>query len=488
MKVLLINPPFKPEYGKFSREQRSPAITKSGTFYYPMWLAYSTAVLEKYGYDCKLIDAPAERLNYEECLLRIGDFVPELIVVDTSTPSIYNDVSISANLKRKFGSFMILVGPHPSALYKETLEINKDIDAVAMREYDFIIKNLADLINAKGVNPSKDDLLKIRGIAFRKGEEIFVNEKADLTENLDEIPFVSSIYKKHLNYKNYFYAHSKYPIVTIISGRGCPYQCVYCVYPQVFNTRKVRYRNVKNVVDEMEYIINNFPDVKEIMFEDDTLTLDKNRCIEFAEEIIKRGIKIKWSANSRADVDLETMKILKKAGARLFCVGIESGVQEVLDSMKKNLKVEQVRQFFRDSKKAGIKIHGCFLVGNPKETRETLEKTLSFALELEPDTAQFFPIMAYPGTEIYEWASHKGYLKTTNYSKWLDDCGMHNSVISRPDLTDRELVNFCDRARKKFYLRPSYLIRKFFQGLFDSYEMKRLLKGGINLLKSYLGR
>jgi radical SAM superfamily enzyme YgiQ (UPF0313 family) len=224
------------------------------------------------------------------------------------------------------------------------------------------------------------------------------------------------------------------------------------------------------------------------MFEDDTLTVNKKRCFEFAEEILRRGLKFEWSANSRADVDLETMKILKKAGARLFCVGIESGVQEILDNMKKNLKVERIRQFFKDAKKAGILIHGCFLVGNPGETKETLEKTLQFAKELNPDTAQFFPIMVYPGTEAYDWAMKNNFLTTTNFQEWLNEDGMHNCIVSRPGLSNHELVAFCDRARKEFYLRPSYITRKFIQGLSDPYEMKRLAKGGIHLFKSMCKR
>jgi radical SAM superfamily enzyme YgiQ (UPF0313 family) len=220
------------------------------------------------------------------------------------------------------------------------------------------------------------------------------------------------------------------------------------------------------------------------MFEDDTLTINKRRCVEFAEEILRRGLKFNWSANSRADIDLETMKILKKAGARLFCVGVESGVQEVLDNMKKKLKVERIRKFFNDAKKAKILIHGCFLVGNPGETKETLEKTLQFAKELNPDTAQFFPIMVYPGTEAYDWAKENNYLTTTNFRKWLNEKGMHNCILSRPGLTNNDLVEFCDRARKKFYLRPSYIVSKFIQGLSDPYELKRLVKGAINLFKT----
>jgi radical SAM superfamily enzyme YgiQ (UPF0313 family) len=222
------------------------------------------------------------------------------------------------------------------------------------------------------------------------------------------------------------------------------------------------------------------------MFEDDTLTVNKKRAIEFAEEILRRGLKFRWSANSRADVDLETMRILKKAGARLFCVGIESGDQTVLDAMNKRLTVSRIRQFFKDAKKAGILIHGCFLVGNPNETKATLEKTLDFALELNPDTAQFFPIMIYPGTEAYKWASENNYLTTEDYREWLSQEGLHNCVISRPGLSNHELVAFCDKARQKFYTRPSYIARKFIQGLSNPQELKRLSKGALTLSKHIL--
>jgi len=178
--------------------------------------------------------------------------------------------------------------------------------------------------------------------------------------------------------------------------------------------------------------------------------------------------------------------LLKKAGARLFCVGVESGDQTVLDSMKKSLKVDRVRQFFKDAKKAGILIHGCFLLGNPGETKQTLETTLRFAKELNPDTAQFFPIMVYPGTAAWAWAKENNFLTTTDFKEWLTSDGLHNCVLSRPGLSNVELVEFCDRARREFYLRPSYVIRKVIQGFTDPFEMKRLIKGGITLSKHIL--
>ena len=484
MKVLFLNPPFMGEHGKFSREQRSPAITKSGTFYYPMWLCYAAGLVEKNGFEVKVIDAPAKGLEIEDILKDARNFMPSLVVVDTSTPSIFNDVYVAAKIKELTGGFVILVGTHPSALPEETIKIDKSIDAVARREYEYTILELAMLI--KGNKLNVEGLKSIDGISFRCNNDIFHNKDRKFSEDLDALPFVSEVYKRHLNYRDYFYAHSKYPIVTLITGRGCPYHCVYCLYPQTFNGHKLRDRSIKKVVDEIEYCLQNFPDLKEIMFEDDTLTVDKRRAIEFAGEIVRRGLKFQWSANARADLDLETMQTLKKAGARLFCVGIESGDQNVLDLMKKNIKVECIRKFFEDAKRAGILVHGCFLVGNPGETKETLETTLRLAKELNPDTAQFFPIMVYPGTDAFKWALANKYLTTTNFKEWLTEEGLHNCVISRPGLTNKELVEFCDRARKEFYIRPSYLAAKVVEGLKDPMELKRLLKGARHWFKYLL--
>ena len=304
---------------------------------------------------------------------------------------------------------------------------------------------------------------------------------------MDSLPFVSKVYKRHLDHSKYFYAHSLHPIMTIITGRGCPYDCVYCVLPQTMNGKGYRKRSAQNVADEFEYIKENFPDVKEIMIEDDTLTVDAKRCRALSEIIIKRGIKMRWTANSRADVDLETMQYMRKAGCRLFCVGIESGDQDVLDQVKKRLEVDRIRRFMGDAKKAGVMVHGCFMVGNPGDTKETLSKTLDFAKDLNPDTAQFFPVMVYPGTTAYDWARDNGYLLTEDYSNWLTADGLHNSMVSRPELTNEELVDFCDMARRSFYLRPRYLSFKLLQSIRNPREGQRTLKSAGTFFK-YLFR
>ncbi|UCG79929.1 MAG: hypothetical protein JSV60_08110, partial [Desulfobacterales bacterium] len=166
----------------------------------------------------------------------------------------------------------------------------------------------------------------------------------------------------------------------------------------------------------------------------------------------------------------------KAAGCRLLCVGVESGNQNVLITMKKGLSLNRIRRFFKDAKRAGVLLHGCFLVGNRGENRQTLEETLDFAKALNPDTAQFFPLMIYPGTEAYNWAKGENLILTEDFSKWVTEEGLHNSVVERPGLSNADLVSFCDRARREFYLRPKYFISKSRQLLRHPSELKRTAK------------
>jgi len=478
MKVLLLNPPFKTKYGRYSRTSRSPAITKGGTLYYPFWLAYAAGVLEKAGHEVKLIDSCAYRYDRKKTYEIAKEFRPELIVLDTSTPSIYSDVEVGADLKEIFPkSFVVLVGTHPSALPEETLKLNKKIDAVARGEYDYTVRDLADTLE------KKEDIKKVKGITYRKGEKIFHNPNREFIKNIDELPFVSSVYKKHLDPKKYFFSAAQYPMIMIISGRGCPFRCFFCVYPQTFHGRRYRLRSAENVVDEFEHIIENFPEVKEVGIEDDTFTANIKRAREICQLLINRRLhrKIKWWANVRVNLDLDTMKLMKEAGCRLVIAGFESGVQKILDNMRKGITVEQSFEFAKNAKKAGLLVHGCFMVGNPGETWRTMQETLDFAIKLNIDTAQFFPMIPYPGTEAYKWAKDNSFLKNISFNQWLTEDGLHNTVINPEGLSAQDLVKFCDYARRKYYLRYSYVSYKLRQCLSDYQEAKRTLKS----LKSF---
>lgn len=992
MRVLLLNPPFTPY---FSRSSRSPATTKGGTIYYPIYLSYATGVLEREGFEVKLVDAPARGYNLKKVLKIAKKFNPDLIVVDTSTPSIYSDVRVASRLKEITESFTILVGTHVSALPTKTLKMG-NIDAVARKEYDYTIRDLANTLK-------KNKKLKyVLGISYKKGKKIIHNPDRPFIKDLDKLPFVTSVYKKHLNIKDYFFAAAEYPMVMTMTGRGCPFRCFFCVdgntlviikkdrkvfvkpikdlidpllktqskrignhlvsevngirilsdkrnfvkikkvgrsvikkklylirlergiylkltedhlipvkrgdkinvvkardikkgdkvkllkpnfdvakikeinvyeeflqkvpsyllkniyihnlgeyfeylkklkefkkfkkkissyqwynkilplslfselvdkfgipsnlstleiggknlkpipfilkinkefmeligyfvakghyskynlvitqsnkslikkivktikslfpktsittkpkkhseqivfggkllylffkyvldipkeaknkklpwivfnveekyirsclaalftcggsldkrkikyssvsevlinqiaillsfldvspsltqhipekatlinrkhkfdflfevhiaswrdrniflekvgfldkrknklekfqkdtkplkikvletltfpksakqvsrdlnisegvanyilrkmnhegilekkiikntiyyskkadkendsflpvieikdlkikkyvydietenhyffanlllihncnWPQVFHGRKYRLRSPENVVEEFEYVTQELPEVKEIGIEDDTFSADLKRAQKICKLLIEKGInkKIKWWANTRVNLDLKTMKLMKKAGCRLVIPGYESGVQALLNNAKKGITVKQSIKFTKNAKKAGLLIHGCFIFGLPGETRETIRKTIEFAKKLNPDTAQFFPLMVYPGTEAYEWAKRNNYLITEDFSKWLTKDGHHTCVINLPKLTASEIVKYCDKARKEFYLRKEYILYKIKQSLLNFEEAKRNLKSAKRFIKYLL--
>jgi radical SAM superfamily enzyme YgiQ (UPF0313 family) len=484
MKILALNPPFLP---KFSRESRSPAVAKSGTLYYPMWLAYAAGWCEKSGHDVRLMDAAAQNQTLEQVVAAAQEFGPALAVLDTSTPSIYSDIETARALKAALPSlFTVLVGVHVSALPLETLGIAKEVDAVAFGEYDATVAGLAAVLEKEG---RRDEALRsVAGLAFRASSgEAVKNAGRPYLQNLDDLPYVSSVYKKHLDISPYFYGHSRYPLIVLVTGRGCPFQCSYCVIPQTMMGHAYRKRSVASIVGEFRYIAEHFPQVREIMIEDDTLTADKARCREFSGALVAAGLnRIPWSANSRADVDFETLAAMKRAGCRLVCVGFESGDQQILDNIRKSLTLDKIRRFAKDARRAGILVHGCFMVGNRGETPATLEKTLAFALEINPDTAQFFPIMVYPGTSDYRYFMEQGWIVTEDFRRWLTDDGLHSSVVTRPDMTYETLVAFCDRARRRFYLRPQYLFAKGLQVLAHPGEARRVLKAGRTLFRYLL--
>lgn len=489
MRVLFLNPPFHP---RFSREQRSPAVTKSGTLYYPKWLATAAGVAIKNGHDVDLVDSPAAGYTVQSVIDRIAAKNIEAVVCDTSTPSILNDVSVIESLLAANPSLhVLLVGRHVSALPRETLAMSASLEAVAIREYEYTVR---DWLAAKACGA---DLSTVDGLAWRRKAtgEIVTNSPRPAIENLDELPFVSEVYKRFLHTPDYFYGHSLWPLVVFDTSRGCPYHCSFCVYPQTFSGHRMRYRSVANVADEFDYVSREMPEIKTAMLEDDTFIISKPRTLELAKELIRRGNKLPFDANCRADIGAETelLSTLHKAGARLFCVGFESGDVEVINGMKKNNDDrrdakyhEEAHRFVRRCQESGIMVHGCFMVGNLNETPASMEKTLTFAKKLQPDTAQFFPIMVYPGTTAYQEAKDRNYIQIEDWGGWLTKDGLHNSVVNLPNITHQELVSFCDRARRSFYLNPSYLVYKLKQSLTDRRELQRNLKGFVTLSKYLL--
>jgi len=470
MKIVFVNPPYK---GRFSRTSRSPAVPSGGTMYYPFWLAYAAGVAERDGYDVKIIDAPADDISLDGTLEIIGGFMPDMAVLDTSTASIYSDVKVAESVKKLLPEcFVVLVGTHPSALPEETLNLSPMIDAIALGEYDYTIRDLASAIAAN------TPLTDVAGLALRQDDKIFTTEPREKIEDLDELPFVTSVYKKHLNHKNYFFSAAKYPMVMIITGRGCPFRCFFCVYPQTFHSRRYRARSPEDVVAEFEYIKENLPDVKEVAIEDDCFTANTERVRSICRLLIEQKVNLPWYCNVRGDVDYETLKLMKEACCRLVVAGFESSNQKVLDMMNKSQKVSRYLDFAKDVRRAGLKLHGCMMCGTPGDSREVQEENFNFAIKVNCDSVQFYPLYVYPGTEAYQWAKDKGFLRTENYSEWLKEDGSHNCVINMEDMTAEEMVALCEMNIRRYHLRPRYLLMKLAQAFSDPAEGWRSLKSG----------
>lgn len=484
MKTVYVNPPFKAQYGKFSRESRSPSIGHSGVLYYPLWMIYSAALLEKKGFDISFYDACAKPLDEDEAFEVIigAENAVDLFVINTSTPSIYSDVAFAERLKQHYpDSFVLLVGTHPSSTVEETMAISESVDGIARKEYDMIVLELAKSISEGG------SLDAVRGLSYRdEVGEVVHNEDMPLIEDMDEIPFAASFIKRHLDVNDYVFPAAALPEIQIFTGRGCPARCTFCVYPQTMHGHGYRARSAENVVAEFEYIVNEFPQVKEIVIEDDTFTIDEKRVRRVCELLIEKGLnkKIRWLCNARINLSYETMALMKKAGCHLIIPGIESYNQDILNNIKKGATLNQIDTYIANAKRAGLKVHACYMVGNKGETPETMQRTLNAALRFNTDTAQFFPLIPYPGTEGYDWARENGYIDGV-YENYLQEDGTLNCVISLPEVSSQELVDFCAQARKKYYMRPSYVLYRIKEGLKDPNDLKRSLKA-FNTLKASL--
>jgi radical SAM superfamily enzyme YgiQ (UPF0313 family) len=452
MKIYLLNPPFFPNFVRCGRWQGVAA--RGGTLNYPIWLSYATGVLEKeFVKNVRLVDAPAWKWSREQVIEDAKKFKPDLIVADTNFSSLRNDIEVVSELKKNIeGSKTILVGP-PTSQFSDKILINSGIDAVARFEYDFIVRDFARAIE------KSNGFDKIAGLSYKKDGKIIHNEKRQYisSEELDTIPFVSKVYKDHLNIKDYFLGHTLNPMVQIFTGRGCPNQCTFCSWPETLMGRKHRVRSVKNIVDEFEYVIKELPEVKEIFLEDDTFTINKKRIKDVCSEIKQRGLDISWSCNARANLDYESMKTMKDAGCRLLDVGYESGSDTILKNIKKGITTEDSRKFTKDAKKAGLMILADVIIGMPGETKETAEETIRFVKEVKPNIVQFSVATPMPGTEFYNWVKENKFLLVDDLEESLDKDGFQKCIVSYPDFTKEDIESYVDRGLKEYYLSASYI-------------------------------
>ncbi len=460
MRILMLNPPYVDD---FCRSARWAAKSRGRVQRHPDWMLIATAVLEKAGHKVEFSDGAAlnlQRADVEEKLKRLK---PEMVVLHTTTPSIYNDISYARLAKELCGPVTVLIGAHVTAVPENTFDLAEGyVDIIARGEYDFTLRDIAE----------GRSIEEIDGISYIRNGEVFHN-KDRLALDVNELPFPAWHHIKPEWYKD---AGKRFPFLTLISGRGCFGRCTFCRDAAVMYGRKLRFRDPALVIDEIEYDYRLFPYLKEIMFETDTFTALPSHIKGVCEEILKRKLRITWSCNVRVDVKLKLLSLMKRAGCRMLMVGFEFGTQEALDAVKKGITLEQSREFAEEAHRLGFIIHGCFMVGAPGETKESAQKTIELAKSLPLDTVQFSGICVYPGTEIYNWAEKNGYLVPKDWREWVGPDYEQVTLLSYPQLTKAQIDELIDQGLKEFYLRPKQ-ISKMVLNIKSLSDIKRKIFG-----------
>ena len=430
------------------------------SFWFPTWLAQAAAMVP----GSKIIDAPPHGLTFEDIEddVRSHDF----IVVHTSTPSFKSDVKTvgiirAVNPTAKIGFIGAKVAVEP----QESLEAAPAIDFVCRNEYEFTIKELAE----------GADWSTINGLSYRGPDgKIFHNLEREVLMDMDRLPSVLPVYKQ-LKVENYFGGYLKHPYMSWYTGRGCKSRCTFCLWPQTIGGHKYRAMSIDRVVEDVKYVMKEFPQVKEIFFDDDTLTDDHSRVEALAQALGPLGVT--WSCNAKANVPRKTLEVMKANGLRLLLVGYESGNQKILHNIKKGVLVEVARRFSKDCRELGIIVHGTFILGLPGETTETIQETLQFAKDVNPRTLQVSLAAPYPGTFLYKQAKENGWFASD--VDLLTDQGTQIAPLNYSHLGHTEIFDSVEEFYKKFYFRPSKIAEILGEMLTSREMMKRRLREGV---------
>jgi hopanoid biosynthesis associated radical SAM protein HpnJ len=454
-KTLFLNPPSFEGFDG-GAGSRWPSTREIESYWYPVWLCYPAGMLE----GSRVLDAPPHGVSIEQTVEIAKDF--ELLVLYTSSPGFKVDAKIAGMLKDANPKLEVaFVGPPVTIEPDKALNATKAIDFVVRREFDYQIANYA-----KGM-----PLDQIPSVSYRKNGENIHNPEGGQIENLDELPWVSKVYHRDLDFTRYNVPFLLNPYVSFYTTRGCPAMCTFCLWPQTHSGHRWRLRSSQDVANECRYVLENFPGLKEIFFDDDTFNYKKDRTLQLCAELKK--LKFTWSCTSRVTTDYETLKAMKEAGARLLIVGYESGDPQILKNIKKGATVDMAMRFTENCHKLGLTVHGDFIVGLPGETRQTIRNTIDYAKRLDVETIQVSIAHAYPGTEFYDYAKQNALVNIA----MSDDEGHQLPNVIYPGILDEgEMVEWVERFYGEYYFRPKAAWRIVRKAIFDGKERKRLTK------------
>ena len=400
---------------------------------FPFFLAYAAALLKKQDFEVRLIDAIAEGLGENLFLTKVEDFRPDLMVVETSTVSLHDDLDFIKKIDTRIP--IVLCGPDVNIQKEEFLKEHSRIAYVLCGEYEYTLSELALALKNSG------GLEKIQGLNFRKANgEICVTPPRPLIGNLDNLPWPM---RDGLPMDKYLDVPGEMPLpsVQIISSRGCPYGCTFCLWPQVmYGGRNYRVRSPNDVVDEMEYLVKVMK-FRSIYFDDDTFGIDKKWLAAFIEELKKRNdenrINVAWAIMTRPDIITEeSLAKMRSAGLCAVKYGVESANQELINRSGKNLDLKEAKRIIRLTSRLGIRPHLTFMFGLPGETRKTIRETIRFAMEMNPFTMQFSIATPFPGTAYFEELAKKGFIVSQD---WAEYDGSNKAVFKMDNLSRKNL-------------------------------------------------
>ncbi|MGA2400205.1 MAG: radical SAM protein [Syntrophobacteraceae bacterium] len=469
MRVLIINPPW-PGKGFGTRSQNRIIKHRSDKFLqYPIFLAYSAAQLKAAGHQVFYIDSVIQDYDLPRTISEAGKVAPEVIFMETTTPSIAADYENLTLLKEATGARVVVGGPHSTYFHRAVIEECPAIDVAIRHEFDTKISAVVSNIG---------NLNGVPGITYRSGAKIIDNGDGEVASDLDTIPFPD---RDTVPWKWYLEAwYSRQPFMNLMTSRGCPYHCSFCLWPQSMYGHRQRFRSVDNVISEIRRLVDNYG-VRELNIDDGTFTTNRRRVIEFCRRVREQKFDIIWTCNGRVDtIDDEMLSEMKKAGCKMIRFGVESGSQEVLDKIRKGLTLKRIEDGFQLVKKHRIQALGGFMFGFPYDSRKTVEETIRFAKKLSPDQVQFSISMCYPGTSLYEYAKENDLLLAKSFKEFDMT---HGPVVKTVDMERGELEHILARAYREYYFRPAFMLQTLFN-MADMDEIRRVFRSMQSLVKT----
>jgi radical SAM superfamily enzyme YgiQ (UPF0313 family) len=447
MKIFLGNGPwYRKGYYGVRAGSRWPHFETNHASYmpFPFYLGYATALLEREGYECLLVDGIAERTSEEDFVTRAADFDPDLIVLEVSTPSMETDIRQTMAIKERCPNAKVAyAGLHMLEEGDDFLAGHRFVDYTLRGEYE---NTLLELVQAL---EGKNNFNEILGLSYLDPdtEKTHSAPRREVVKDLEALPWPA---REHLPMYSY-HDHPggiPGPSLQMWSSRGCPFRCIFCVWPQImYEGNQYNTRDPEDIVDEIEYCIKRWG-FRSFYFDDDTFNIGKRRLMRLADEIGKRNLGAPWAAMCRADTcDRETLREMKKAGLKAVKYGVESASQELVDASDKSLDLSKVEEMVRYTQSLGICVHLTFSFGLPGETHETAMKTIRWSQFLNPDTIQYSIMTPFPGSRFYKELEAKGHLLTKDWSKFD---GNSMSVVRTDTLTGPDLEHYIRKAYRSW--------------------------------------